>query len=158
MNDFEAAINRIHAIAGTRTQVELANLLNIRQSSISDAKRRGSVPDSWLVALYQQRKANPTWITSGEGLPYLIEDAARELTNAPVTLASLPPAPPATLDELLAPARAMLGPGRDLWVVPAGARVTVDLPRAVYTMDDMDFTQPVPEIQEIRQLPPPRAA
>lgn len=147
MNNFEAAMARIHAIAGTRTQVELANLLGIRQSSISDAKRRGSVPDSWLVALYLQRKANPTWITSGEGLPYLIEDAARELANAPVTLASLPPAPPATLDELLAPARAMLGPAHEIMIVAAGARVTVDSSRPVYTMDDLEFAEkPLPTL------------
>lgn len=144
MNDFEAAMARIHAIAGTRTQVELANLLNIRQSSISDAKRRGSIPDSWLVALYRQRQANPAWITSGEGRPYLVEDASRELVNAPVTFASLPPAPPtppATLDELLDPARAMLGPGREIWIVPAGARVTVDSSRPVYTIDDLEFVE-----------------
>ncbi len=158
MPDFEAAMARIHKISGTRTQVELAELLGIRQSSISDAKRRASVPASWLVSLFILRQANPTWITTGQGRPYLTEDEGRELVGAPIAPAPATMAEPATLDDLLAPARAMLGPGREIMIVPAGARVTVDLPRAVYTMDDMDFTQPVPEIQEMRQLPRVQAA
>ncbi len=158
MPDFEAAVARIHAIAGTRTQVELATLLGVRQSSISDAKRRASVPASWLVTLYGLRQANPTWITTGQGRPYLTEDESRELVGAPIAPAPAPRAEPATLDDLLAQARAMLGPGREIMIVPAGARVAVDLPRAVYTMDDMEFTRPVPEIPDLRQLPRVQAA
>lgn len=156
MNDFEAAMARIHKISGTRTQVELAVLLGVRQSSISDAKRRGSVPASWLMTLFTLRQANPTWITTGQGRPYLTEDESRELVGAPIAPALA--AEPVTLDDLLAPARAMLGPGREIMIVPAGARVTVDLPRAVYTMDDLSFTHPAPEISDLRQLPRVQAA
>ena len=158
MPDFEAAMARIHKISGTRTQVELAAMLGIRQSSISDAKRRGSIAASWLVTLFTLRQANPTWITTGQGRPYLTEDEGRELAGAPIAPVSAAMAEPETLDDFLAPAREMLGPGQEIMIVPAGARVTVDLPRAVYTMDDTEFTRPVPEIPELRQLPPPRAA
>lgn len=43
-------MERIRFITGTETQAELADLLGVRQSFISDAKRRGKIPSSWLEA------------------------------------------------------------------------------------------------------------
>lgn len=65
---FNAAYRRILAALGLRTQVELAEFLGIRQSSVSDAKRRGVLPDSWLLALVEQRGLNPAWVKTGEGV------------------------------------------------------------------------------------------
>ncbi len=45
---FEAQYGRVFEAAGCRTQAELAAFLGIRQSSISDAKRRKSIPAEWL--------------------------------------------------------------------------------------------------------------
>lgn len=39
---------RIQAVTRTRTQTALAEILEIRQSSISDAKRRQSVPGACI--------------------------------------------------------------------------------------------------------------
>ena len=39
-----SALSRVFEAAGCRTQSELADFLGVRQSSISDAKKRGSVP------------------------------------------------------------------------------------------------------------------
>ena len=50
---------------GIRTQTELAEALGIRQSSISDAKRRMVIPDSWLLRLLLQYRVNPLWILTG---------------------------------------------------------------------------------------------
>lgn len=61
-NQFQSIMKRIHNATGTKTQVELADVLGIRQSSISDAKRRGRIPDSWLMELYRQFNINPHWI------------------------------------------------------------------------------------------------
>ena len=44
MHSFKAVYARMLFAAGVRTQTELAKLLGIRQGSISDAKRRGSIP------------------------------------------------------------------------------------------------------------------
>ena len=44
MVNFDEIFERIKIATNTRTQVELAEVLDIRQSSISDAKRRNSVP------------------------------------------------------------------------------------------------------------------
>ena len=42
---FEDAYARIQAATRTRTQTEIANLLGIKQSSISDAKKKNTIPD-----------------------------------------------------------------------------------------------------------------
>jgi len=70
---FDAALDRIRAVTGTRTQIQLAEALEVRQSSISDAKRRCSIPDGWLVKLLESRNVLPTWIKTGEGAQYLAD-------------------------------------------------------------------------------------
>lgn len=72
---FEAAMERIKIVTGKRTQVQLAAVLEVRQSSISDAKRRYSVPDGWLVKLLRSHQVLPDWILTGEGQQYLGGDA-----------------------------------------------------------------------------------
>jgi len=79
--DFNAAMARIHAITNTRTQVELADILGIRQSSISDATRRKSIPDSWLQSLIWSHDANPRWIKGESDRPFICEDVTRKLTD-----------------------------------------------------------------------------
>ncbi len=69
---FEAQYRRVFEAAGCKTQVELAAFLEIRQSSISDAKRRQSIPSDWRVKLFEKKHINPTWILCGEGGKYLI--------------------------------------------------------------------------------------
>lgn len=72
-NRFDEAFDRIKKSTGLRTQVEIAKLLDIRQSSISDAKRRQSIPDSWLIKLYQIYSLNPNWILDGAEPQFLGE-------------------------------------------------------------------------------------
>ena len=66
-----ARLARVFEAAGCRTQLELAAVLDIRQSSISDAKRRGAIPSDWLVKLLQLRGVNPGWIMDGIGPKFL---------------------------------------------------------------------------------------
>jgi phage repressor protein C with HTH and peptisase S24 domain len=75
MNEhFNDMLDRIMKATGAKTQVELAKVLDIRQSSISDAKRRKSVPAEWLLKLYRSRGLNPDWIVDGQGEVYLKPD------------------------------------------------------------------------------------
>ncbi len=67
VTSFDAQMERIRLITGTRTQLELAALLGVKQSSISDAKRRGRIPSGWLVMLMRYKHANPDWILTGSG-------------------------------------------------------------------------------------------
>ncbi len=76
MTDFNAALNRIHQVAGTKTQVQLAAVLGIRQSSISDAKRRGSLPADWVLKMLERFGVNPEWLKNGHGDIYLIPGRA----------------------------------------------------------------------------------
>jgi hypothetical protein len=62
---------RIQAVTRTRTQTALAEILEIRQSSISDAKRRQSVPGAWYITLFEKLGVNPDWLKSGIGPVYL---------------------------------------------------------------------------------------
>lgn len=71
-SDFESQYRRIFEAAECRTQVELAELLGIKQSSISDAKHRKNIPSDWRVKLFEKTRVNPEWILYGEGAKYLI--------------------------------------------------------------------------------------
>lgn len=64
---FDAAFERICGELGIKTQVELAAALGIRQSSISDAKRRGAIPAEWQLTLFEQYGLMPVWVRSGFG-------------------------------------------------------------------------------------------
>ncbi len=71
MSSFPQAYERIKFATNTKTQVEIAELLEIRQSSISDAKRRNSVPAEWVMKLFEKFGLNPDWIKQGVGPMYL---------------------------------------------------------------------------------------
>lgn len=71
MPDFQSAYQRILEATGLRTQTEVAAMLGVRQSSISDAKRRDSIPAQWLLTLLDKYALNPIWVRSGEGPRYL---------------------------------------------------------------------------------------
>lgn len=68
--DAKVQFSRILAATGCRTQMELANLLGIRQSSVSEVLRRNRIPPRWLVKL-QRLGVNIDWITVGRGPQYL---------------------------------------------------------------------------------------
>ena len=63
---FKDAYARIQAATKTRTQTEIANLLGIKQSSISDAKKKNTIPDGWLVTLYRACGLEPDWVLYGQ--------------------------------------------------------------------------------------------
>ena len=46
-------------------------MLGVKQSSISDAKRRNHIPDSWILTLFNKKSLNPSWIRTGEGPQYV---------------------------------------------------------------------------------------
>lgn len=80
---FEDVYARILVATGTSTQVELAEVLGIRQSSIADAKRRKSIPASWLISILRLYAVNPDWILTGTGGRYLV--ATDEAPQMPTT-------------------------------------------------------------------------
>lgn len=84
LSTFDEVFERIKLATNTRTQVELAEVLDIRQSSISDAKRRNSVPSDWYMKLFEKFGLNPDWLKKGSGPMYLRTDQGYEPLDAPV--------------------------------------------------------------------------
>lgn len=76
MGTFDDIYKRILFAANCQTQMELASILEISQSSISDAKRRQSIPSDWLIKLYDRFGVNPDWLREKKEPMYL-----RGITN-----------------------------------------------------------------------------
>lgn len=70
-NHYSDVYARIQKVTGGRTQTEIANILGIRQSSISDAKRRNAIPADWYITLFEQFGVNPDWLKQGVGPQFL---------------------------------------------------------------------------------------
>ncbi|MCL1939914.1 MAG: helix-turn-helix domain containing protein [Desulfovibrionaceae bacterium] len=95
-------LDRVFEAAGCRTQIELADFLGIKQSSISDAKRRGSIPADWLVALLRLKRVNPEWIMTGQG-PRFLQPADYKEPVEPlyVYVKEIRPPEECTIEELI---------------------------------------------------------
>lgn len=87
MPAFAEIYERIKLATSSRTQVELAEVLDIRQSSISDAKRRNSVPGDWYMKLFEKFGLNPDWLKQGVGPMYLRTEHGYMPQDAPAALA-----------------------------------------------------------------------
>lgn len=73
--DFGSALSRLGEVLvldGKVTQVKLAEALGIKQSSISDAKRRNSIPSDWLLTALEVSGVDPHWIRTGVGPKYRV--------------------------------------------------------------------------------------
>ncbi len=89
MSNFEEIFERIKLATRTRTQIELANVLDIRQSSISDAKRRNSIPSDWCMKLFERYGLNPDWIKKGTGPMYLRTETGYAPVDAELPAAAM---------------------------------------------------------------------
>ena len=85
MASFIEAYQRIQFATNTRTQIELANVLEIRQSSISDAKRRNSIPSDWYMKLFEKFGLSPDWLRHGVGPMYLRTEQGYKPQDLPAT-------------------------------------------------------------------------
>jgi len=74
---FEEALERVKKATGARTQVQLAEVLDVRQSSISDAKRRCSIPADWFLKLYRSHGLDPDWLAEGVEPVYINADKGK---------------------------------------------------------------------------------
>ena len=63
--------NRIFEASGCKTQHDLAAILEIRQSSVADVKKRNIIPPLWLIKLLRLNGTNPEWIMTGQGARFL---------------------------------------------------------------------------------------
>ena len=80
--EFEDIYERICYATKTQTQIALADVLNIRQSSISDARRHNAIPEEWYVLLRRKLNINPYWLKNGSG-PMFLSSVTSEPHPAP---------------------------------------------------------------------------
>lgn len=73
--------NRIMGITKCDTQVALAEYLEMRQSSISDAKKKLYIPSDWYLKLFQKDGINPEWVRTGTGPTHLKNEKGEFVTR-----------------------------------------------------------------------------
>ena len=78
---FKDSLERIQQETGAKTQVELSKILGISQGSISEAKKRNSVPAEWLIRLCKSHRLNPLYIESGQEPKYIIRADSAPSSN-----------------------------------------------------------------------------
>ena len=64
---FESFLKRVFEATGITSQTELASALNINRSAITQARKKDSVPDKWILKLYRSFGLNPDWVETGIG-------------------------------------------------------------------------------------------
>lgn len=69
---FDSFYTRACEASGAKTQMELARILNINRSAITQAKNRDAVPEKWLLALSRKFAVSPDWLEHGDKYPKTI--------------------------------------------------------------------------------------
>lgn len=67
INDFDLFLKRLVDITAIKSQSDLANALGVHRSAITQAKRKNSIPEKWILKLARMFDLNPIWLQSGEG-------------------------------------------------------------------------------------------
>jgi len=68
---FDEFLKRVFTATGIESQIELAAALGINRSAITQARKKGAVPDKWLLGLFRKFGLNPDWLESGNGSVFL---------------------------------------------------------------------------------------
>ena len=91
-SDFDTVIQRVFEATGIDSQNELAQALQINRSAVTQARKKGQVPDRWLLKLYRKFGLNPEWLESGAGRSFLKKrnrDSVSEFEKIPKVNARL---------------------------------------------------------------------
>lgn len=66
---FEGFFARAAKAAGLTSQAELAALLGVHRSAVTQAKRKDGVPKAWVLAVSRRTGADPDWLEFGRARP-----------------------------------------------------------------------------------------
>lgn len=64
-NGFQAFMQRLAETTSLRSQAELASFLDLNRSSVSRAKQRDTVPESWIFRICQAFDLDSGWLRQG---------------------------------------------------------------------------------------------
>ncbi len=95
MDQFETVYARMLFVSRRRTQTELAELLNLQQGSISEAKKRGWIPLPWIVRVSDLFNVRMDWLRFGEPPVFVITEKQGHESGdeVPSALRESPPLP-----------------------------------------------------------------
>ena len=98
MDEFDAVYARMLFVSRRRTQAELAELLNLQQGSISEAKKRGIIPLSWCVRISDLFNVHMDWLRFGEP-PVFMSPVTKGFEPREEVVSALRQPPPPALEE-----------------------------------------------------------
>ena len=75
---FESFLKRVFQATGISSQTELASVLNINRSAITQARNKNSIPDKWILQLYKTYGLNPDWVETGSGQTFIKKSASND--------------------------------------------------------------------------------
>ncbi len=88
---FESFLQRVFEATGIASQTELASALNINRSAITQARKKDSIPDKWILKLYRAFGLSPEWLETGYGPTFLKQSDSNDalFKNVPKVKARL---------------------------------------------------------------------
>ena len=86
---FDAVLQRIFEATGMNSQTELASALGINRSAITQARKKNTVPDKWILQLYRSFGLNPDWVETGTGPTFSKSSGDSVFKNIPKVRARL---------------------------------------------------------------------
>jgi phage repressor protein C with HTH and peptisase S24 domain len=62
---FEGFFRRAAKVLGLTSQTELAGLLGVHRSAVTQAKKKDAVPKAWVLAVSRRARVDPDWLEFG---------------------------------------------------------------------------------------------
>lgn len=75
---FDSFLKRVFQATGISSQTELASVLKINRSAITQARKKNSIPDKWILQLYKTYGLNPDWVEMGSGQTFIKKSASSD--------------------------------------------------------------------------------
>ncbi|OQY12892.1 MAG: transcriptional regulator [Desulfobacteraceae bacterium 4572_19] len=75
---FNLFLSRIFEATGINSRMELADILKINRSAITQASKRNSIPEKWLLNLFRRYGLNPEWMETGLGEKFIKKNSLKE--------------------------------------------------------------------------------
>jgi len=76
---FDIFMRRAFEALQISSQNKLAIFLGINRAGITQAKKKGAVPEKWILELYRKYGINPDWIETGKGKMFIAERDGSEI-------------------------------------------------------------------------------
>ena len=75
---FESFLQRVYRTTDIASQTELAAVLQINRSAVTQARKKDTVPARWILQLFRIFGLNPIWLENGVGEPYMKPSSTEE--------------------------------------------------------------------------------